>query len=352
MKNKILHIGQCDKFIPPYVIFIKENYIFKDHKFFISPGMAEDQLIESDNIHYSGYGFQNQLHHYSKLIVEMNSADKIILHGLYDTKVLLILYLMPWLLKKSCWVMWGSDLYSYRSSKRNLKYKIKEYFRRPVIKNFAFLTTTVPGDYKLAQQWYKTNARFIHNLMYFSHLYRPSNITISTKVKNSGINLQIGNSADPSNNHLEVMNRILKYDLCNINIFCPLSYGSIKNKLEVIANGNALFHNKFTAITEFMPFEEYNKYMSSIDVAIFNHNRQQAMGNIIALLGLGKKVVLKKGTTHYEFLSSLGLTIYNLYDDNLLEEIPAVQKAKNISLVKDYFTLERLKSNWQEVFDA
>ena len=40
---------------------------------------------------------------------------------------------------------------------------------------------------------------------------------------------------------------------------------------------------------DFMEYKLYFEYLCTIDIAIFAHNRSQDMGNIINLLGLGKK---------------------------------------------------------------
>ncbi|MCQ9618251.1 hypothetical protein L1889_17500 [Paenalcaligenes niemegkensis] len=108
--------------------------------------------------------------------------------------------------------------------------------------------------------------------------------------------------------------------------------------------------NKFIPIVDYMSFDEYNSYMACIDVAIFNHDRQQAMGNIIGLLSLGKKVVLKSTITPYKFFSDIGLNIYELSDDELLKKLPKEIRERNINLMRDYFNDERLRSNWEEVF--
>ena len=42
-----------------------------------------------------------------------------------------------------------------------------------------------------------------------------------------------------------------------------------------------------------LPLSDYLKILGKIDIAIFNHERQQAVGNITSLLGLGKKVYIK-----------------------------------------------------------
>ena len=46
-----------------------------------------------------------------------------------------------------------------------------------------------------------------------------------------------------------------------------------------------------------MPFNQYLEFLGKIDIAIFNHRRQQGFGNAITLLGLGKKVYLNSVST-------------------------------------------------------
>jgi len=350
MKNKILHIAGCDKFIPPFIEFIKQNFEFNDHQFLLTNGMAEHELKNVANVILSKRSIIGRLKHYAQAIIKMHQAKIVILHGLFDLRLVLILFFMPWLLKKCYWVMWGGDLYVYQLGECNWQWKLREFFRRPVIKSMGFFTTTVPGDYLLAKEWYGTKAKWIHNLMYPSHLYRISD-TISCKSdKDRDIFIQIGNSADPSNNHLEIIDKLEQYKNNNIKVFCPLSYGSEVHKEKVISYGKKVLGDKFHPMVDYMSFEEYNAYMACIDIAIFNHDRQQAMGNAIGLLSLGKKVVLKKTVTPFSFFEEIGLIIYSIDDANLLDKLDADISINNIRKMKDYFHAERLKSNWNDVF--
>lgn len=52
---------------------------------------------------------------------------------------------------------------------------------------------------------------------------------------------------------------------------------------KVIIKGKELFGEKFIPLTEFMTFEKYLEFLGSIDIAIFAHKRQQAMGNTITI---------------------------------------------------------------------
>ena len=65
----------------------------------------------------------------------------------------------------------------------------------------------------------------------------------------------------------------------------------------------------------FMPFEEYNSIIKSCSIAIFAHERQQALGNILMCLWNGCKVFLSKNSIVYKYLKSLGTVIYSIQDD-------------------------------------
>lgn len=350
MTLRILHVSDCDKFIPPYIKFIKESFNndFENHKFLVTRGMAEKALPGYSNIYLIPTSQLGKLKHYLHLIFEINRSDKIILHNLFDFKNVLLLFFMPWNLKKTYWIMWGADLYTYKLGNHNFKWKFKEFFRKPVIRNFGYFSTTVPGDFELVKDWYKSKSVFIQNLMYPSHLYRD---LVQTELENkSEIYIQVGNSADPTNNHHEVLNYIAGLDLNHYKVFCPLSYGSPNHRELVINYGKDLLSDKFIPIVDYMDFSAYNKYMSSIDIAIFNHDRQQAMGNMIGLLSLGKKVILKPTTTPYSFFKSLGLEVYSLNDKDIMTPLTENDKIQNIKIMRHNFSPEKLKADWERIF--
>lgn len=353
MNNKILHIAGYSIFMPPFLRLLHEHFKHQEHTLVVTPSSNKIQLPEVVRIYEYEYSLKGRIKYSLKLIIEMHKAEKIIVHGLFDLKTVLILFFMPWFLRKSCWLVWGADLYTYKLGKKDLQWKLIEFFRKPVIKNFAYLSTTVPGDYELAKKWYRSKSKFIQNLMYTSHVARSTHSTINTSGnKNEVLTIQVGNSADPTNHHEEVFEYLSRLPSKNFQVYCPLSYGSPQNKSLVIRQGQRLLKNSFIPLTEFMDFSEYNKYMSSIDIAIFNHNRQQAMGNMIGLLSLGKKVVLNPDTTPYAFFKSLGLEVYSLKDVDIFEAFSEDSKARNIAIMKENFSLEKLKSDWIRVFNA
>jgi hypothetical protein len=129
----------------------------------------------------------------------------------------------------------------------------------------------------------------------------------------------------------------------------PLSYGNLAHAKKVIEQGREWFGDKFFPITSFMPFEQYLALLKSVDIAIFNHKRQQAMGNTITLLGLGKTVYMRSDVSQWEFFKRLEVKVFDIskFDKSYMvtENIVA-----NKIIVRDFFSLQMLISQYNEIF--
>lgn len=343
MSNKILHISSCDKFIPPFIQFVRENFYFEKHQFLLHNGMAEKELIKAPNIYFSKRSIFGRLKHYSQAIIKMHQSDKVILHGLFDVKLVFILFFTPWLLKKCYWIMFGGDLYVYQLGERSWKWRLREFFRRSVIKRMGHLVTYIEGDVELARKWYGAKGRYHECIMYLSNVYKELDIPAKVSPK---INIQVGNSANPTNNHIEALKKLLPYKDDDICIYVPLSYGGQEHAEKIIVQGKKWFGDKFIPLTDFMPFDEYLTFLGEIDIAIFNHERQQAMGNTIALLGLGKTVYIQSSTSQWQFFKQKEIVIGDI---NHLESLSRLQKNENINKIKGYFSKENLKKQCEHI---
>ncbi len=344
MSKKILHICNRSKIIPPFIELVKEYFNFKEHYFYLTGGITEIELKPQSNVKIGKVGMFNRFKEYPQLIIQMHQSKKIILHGLFDWRIVFILFLMPWLLKKSYWIIWGGDLYVYQIGKRDWKWKLKEFFRRPVIKKMQHLVTGTLGDFDLVRDWYGAKGEHISCFNYPSNIYKY--YEIKPKLHNT-INIQVGNSADPTNQHFEVFDQLEKFKYKNIKIFVVLSYGNRDYAKKVIKEGKKKFGDKFVAITDMMPFGQYLDFLASIDIAIFNHKRQQAFGNAITLLGLGKKVFLNQASTLNGVFNELGIQVF---DSQYIELSPLDKLAKksNVQKVQHHFSKKSLVKSLQK----
>ncbi|EKO3899249.1 TDP-N-acetylfucosamine:lipid II N-acetylfucosaminyltransferase, partial [Vibrio metschnikovii] len=172
----------------------------------------------------------------------------------------------------------------------------------------------VDGDYEKAQKWYGATGKLYECIMYKSNIYKGTALTENDFKHVSKVNIQVGNSADPTNNHEQIFNELSKLDVINKveKIYCPLSYGNLVYAQHIKELGIKMFGEKFYPLMNFMPLHDYEAILDNIDIAIFAHERQQAMGNTINLLGRGKKVYMRDDTSSYALFNKLGVIVFPL----------------------------------------
>ena len=124
----------------------------------------------------------------------------------------------------------------------------------------------------------------------------------------------IGNSGNPANNHIDVLERLRKVRMPDdVDIVLPLSYGGEKEyNSHVISLANQICGGRVNALDHFIPLNEYIDTISGCKVAIFGHSRQQASDNIFMQLIYGAKVYMSETSLAYHYLRSLGLKIFSI----------------------------------------
>lgn len=334
-QSTVLHVFSWDKkFFEPFRSFIHKHFADGRHNFIVHG------IVTPSDVPYSSDTtiVANLLKNFIRFSVELHKADKIVLHCLFSHHLLYILAVQPWLLKKCYWVMWGADLYVHLRPKKRWRWYKDEFFRRLVIRRIGYLVNGTPGDVELARKWYGANGEHIRCFNYPSNIYKQYEIQGN---KHTSINIQVGNSADPSNQHFEILEKLSQYKNEDIKLYAPLSYGDKEHAENVISKGKEIFGDKFYPLTEMLPFDQYLDFLASIDIAVFNHERQQAFGNAITLLGLGKKVFLNSESTLNEVFGEFDIKIYDIKDINI-ELLSSRVRIGNMEKVKVAFSEESL----------
>lgn len=98
-----------------------------------------------------------------------------------------------------------------------------------------------------------------------------------------------------------------------------------------------------------MPFDDYYHFLSKIDIAVFNHERQQAMGNTISLLSMGTTVCMRSDVSQFHLLASLGVTVKSV-DLTTLDRISFSEREKNHEIMASYFSRKNLIDQWSDIF--
>jgi dTDP-N-acetylfucosamine:lipid II N-acetylfucosaminyltransferase len=326
-----------EKFMPSYIEFINENFDSNEHSFFYITSQKFQYGLTKDH----DVKFFHTDPDFKKLVPLLKQAEKIILHGLWRDKINQILLDNPLFLLKSYWVMWGGDFYSPDT-------KNKEHHQ--TIGSLGFLVSYSQGDIDLVRRWYNAKGKAIKCFAYTSNLYRPSNIINKEEPQK---NVLVGNSGAENNNHITLLKRLSKFKSELNSIIVPLSYASSSDKeyaKEVIKYGQLTYGEKFQPLVEFLPFDKYLELLKKIDIALFDHNRQQAMGTIVTLLGLGCKVFMKSSVTTWDTIGSHGIKLFDI--DNLESDFTcSIDVGHNITKLAEHFSEQALVNQWNSVFN-
>lgn len=125
-----------------------------------------------------------------------------------------------------------------------------------------------------------------------------------------GLDILVGNSATPENNHLEIFDLLRgRGDLQGRRIIVPLSYGDAAYREKIIAAGHEYFGDRFQPLMAFMPNTQYIDLLNSCGYVIFNHLRQQAMGNTLIMMMKGARVFMHSQSPAYRWLTDKGAVI-------------------------------------------
>lgn len=350
-KDKILHIISNDKFTIRYINFMKMYMKEYKHLFVIVKGNFEPKVSKSDIVIIDTY---KQLILNSKVRKNIYTCRKIIISGMYY-KVGSIMQLYSRTIWNKIYLQfWGADFYRYRLITNHDKKIIKE--KRIVnncIKKCAAVLNLIEEDfYELKKIFPVADKHFCAPMP-----ADPKKEIDYTKYReqnndNEVCRILVGNSATKENRHLQVFQMLSMLKNENIEICCPLSYGDNKYKKQVISEGKRYFGDKFKPLKEFLEIEEYVEFLSTCDVGIFNNNRQQAMGNITLLAGIGKKIYLCSDTSMWKFFKKSGLCIYDIEDlkKSQLKDIVEYKKEAKIqnTVIFDDCTNKVIKA-WEKV---
>ena len=202
--------------------------------------------------------------------------------------------------------------------------------------DFIVLPKEAVGEYNLLKTLYPT-FRAEHKYGLFDQNFDLASVMPTKQNASKPYRVLLGNSADPTNNHMDGMHFLKKNFIENFDLYSVLSYGDTNGKKWAIECGQKLFGDHFYAVEDYMDRQSYLNFVNSMDAVIMYHNRQQAAGNIMTSLVLGKPVFMKSTNVVYLTLKNLGLP--SVYDVNLLKEKPL------------FFYIEEAKSKRQETIE-
>lgn len=355
----ILFILTRDKFSSGFVNYMKKHFTMYSLHFVIRDHGREQfplNLLDYKNIYYV-----NEYKHIlddANLAGLVNSADKIVISGIFDTMDVLSRFNSKQI-GKTYLQFWGGDFYSYRGKAKFYQIRHKWRKRRLIqccskCKGLIFL---IDGEYEKFKSITHVEKKFFIAPVPGDPLaFQDIDFGVLRAQKNKTKRIVLGNSATQTNNHEEIISILAdKKNEKGIGVNCPLAYGDDVYRDKIIEYGKEKLQDAFTPITSFMPYSKYVEFLSTCDVGIFNNDRQQALGNLYALLAMGKKVYIRDDTSMWRFFIEKGIKVYPISDIYKCRDISELfskeddissnmLKAENLLLSLDG------KDKWENVF--
>lgn len=228
--------------------------------------------------------------------------------------------------KQTAWILWGGDLYRPIQENKPMRF---------IASMVNHILTPIEGDISMFKSVYGNRQSHAYGYPY-PGLYGD----LPTEFKKQEPPLIIvGNSGDDTNNHAEILIELArKKDIHNYELNIPVSYNSnIEYEQMMLKLLKKLKLDKQTKLVKtFLSPEEYFKLMNRASMLITAHDRQQAIGNMLAALYSGNHTFLKKEiildgkkmlNPSWEFLESHG---FKVNDFNQLSEIKTLSELSEI----------------------
>ncbi|OOM77943.1 4-alpha-L-fucosyltransferase [Clostridium puniceum] len=369
-----LHIMIDNFYCRRFIEFTNENFNPREHKFIIltyEPIKFVDNINGYENTEVINIGKYTEL----RLCYYIKESSKVFIHYLTD-------YICEFICDYNIdryteinWILWGGDLYGYIDSELYDE-KTKEFIQQKCKKSSYFKSfgnneyrkkcisklknvLAIEGDYRVLKKHFNTNAEF-KNFIYpnpvnFEKLDKINYIEIKN---NQFYNLKskykyiilLGNSGTPENNHLDILYELKYLKLESFCVICPLSYGDETYINEIIKAGKEILGEKFIPLEDFLQPEEYFNLLKFVDIGIMNHNRQQGVGNILALAYLQKKLFIKDNITTNEMLTGLGVKLFDIKEIKNINKILMLNLDKNEKSILENFGKESILRIHKEIY--
>ena len=362
---RYLHIIPPSKRMMDTYIKMLRKYFNEDehHFYFINHcPLSEQDLFNYGNVQeMSGNGKLEKMKH---LYRALKDADIVFWHGLiYPGRFMLFLAANPAFLRKSVWVMWGIDLYNWKREGGSLRNKVINYLNYYCRCHMKAAVALLPTDKEYFQKQFSDKIPcYVTPYPISEESFRSMERYRNSKPRKNGkVFIQVAHNAHTFNNHMEILESLLAFKDENIKLFLPLSYGNdwhtssanyVRNISRFLTEN---FPHKAYNIYKLMPQAKYTEFLWNMDIAIFNAERQNALGNILKLLYMGNKVFMTSDGPLYTFFQEKGIPIFDTKKIPFMtyeEFIAPVDNGPAVQWIRDTYHPTNSYKAWKYIFEA
>lgn len=355
----IVHLFPYEKFTSAYINFVNRHFEPGQHRFIVYgsyPGV-ELKLENTENVIFVQQlqTFLLSKHKYPANM--LYSADKILVHSLAGPAAQLLI-LSPRLWGKLYLLFWGYEIYGFRDKRPGLREALYRRSIATIAKHARAILTLMHGDAEVLRRYVPFKGRHLTISYYNEQALASWRAHQDAPKQTEPFLFLLGNNAHPSNNHDAVLHQLAAYKGKPFQVLAPLSYGDDANARRVAALGKQLLGDAFVPLMDLMKPEDYYALLSRCSVAFFNNDRQQAIGNINALICMGAKLYLRPGTVMWE--EFVVRRHYKLFDLSAVGELPfeslleydSADYHDILSIFNSYYSLDGAIAAWNAIFEA
>ncbi|MBL4653191.1 MAG: TDP-N-acetylfucosamine:lipid II N-acetylfucosaminyltransferase [Flavobacteriales bacterium] len=218
-----------------------------------------------------------------------------------------------------------------------------DYFAHFIEEDFDFIQSIFGMNAKFIPFQYGGLASYLESPDRENHLFDKNN-------------LLVGNSADPSNNHIELIDELKKIGLSDCKMYALMAYAGGNDYVEKIREyGRTNLGDQFNVISDFVPLNEHYKLIETCAIVLFGHLRSQGTGNLIPCMANGSKAYMYKSSSLYQFFIQKRIEVYSIEDDFSLEHIaiPLSQEEKtnNLDTLRKWFGSRTISTSYENLLN-
>lgn len=378
-RYRYLHIGPpSTRMMKGFIKMLNEHFNISEHYYLCkmtTDGADGFTALCPNIINFKDLG-KGKIRKLFSIVKMLKESKNIVVHGFtFQIKWLILLYLCrEQLAKKGIWVIWGVDLYNYHRTTGNklinalinhMEDKVREACRTSV--------AVFPTDVAVFKRIFGDQKTIFCSMLGFTQssfdqwdalleerAEKEKKYLNAFELDRKRISIQVGHNAFPFNEHGSSLTMLQTYREHNLLITMPVSYGNDygdqnKNYVEDLKHlaYNLFPVEKIRFLTNIMPLHKYYEFLAAVDVAILPAPRQNALGNIIPLMYMGKKVFLSQENPLFNFFKSKGFEIYNVKDIAHMsyeEFVTPIKSSYPNPWIKNCYSLESNVKRWKVVF--
>ena len=383
MKKQILHLSHDDKFID-YLIESFNEISTVHHKYVIytEKGVTSLKHIKSNRVQFA----EKESETFAQLVGDIDDYQAVFVHYLSSYLSNIVVNASPDTVFYM--VFWGSEVltlpefysnsllpktnhlldrikpkFRFAFKPRNLKLELLRYFsdygsikiRKKAFERINFFCHWIPSDFEYIKSKIKLNATYIDFI--YGTIDKVVGVEYNQPFKTDARDILIGNSANETNNHLDIFDQLNKCSVQDRKIYVPLSYSSIFEKYidVIISDGKSKFEDQFIGITNFMQKSQYYLLLNSCEFIFMNHLRSQAGAVNRFVLYAGKKLFMNEQSNMYQYYKSIGLIVFSIDKEvvpenkDLWKSLSLEQKNHNRKILEECFGINSVHKRYKNI---